>query len=130
MLQEIFARQADRPARRRLQPARCARRRRRSRGIAAGFAGLSVAVQHRRPLLLGVAVGQDRPQEHLLHVLHPRHRALRAGADLRGDGLEAAVRARLRHYPVDVWRRLRDGAGLSSPTCSAPSSWAPSTAGC
>ena len=32
---------------------------------------------------------------------------------VRGDGLEAAVRARLRHHPVDVWRRLRYGAGLS-----------------
>ena len=40
----------------------------------------ALAVQHRRPLLLGLALGPDRPQDDLLHVLHPRHRALRAGA--------------------------------------------------
>ena len=73
----------------------------------------ALAVQHRRPLLLGVAVRLYRPQEHLLLLLPARHRALCAGADLRGDGLEAAVRARLRHHPVDVWRRLRHRAGLS-----------------
>ena len=112
MLQEIFAGKLIGSAGRRLQRAR-----RRAEGDDRGDRGRlhrpAVAVQHRRPLLLGVAVGQDRPQEHLLYVLHPRHRALRAGADLCGDGLEAAVRARLRHHPVDVWRRLRHGAGLS-----------------
>ncbi|MGY4446928.1 MFS family permease [Bradyrhizobium sp. i1.3.1] len=33
--------------------------------------------------------------------------------DVCSDGLEAPVRARLRHHPVDVWRRVRHRAGLS-----------------
>ena len=73
----------------------------------------AVAVQHRRPLLLGVAVRPHRPQGDLLLLLPDRHRALCAGADLRCDGFEAAVRSGLRHHPVDVWRRLLDRAGLS-----------------
>ena len=40
----------------------------------------AVAVQHRRPLLLGLAVRQDRPQDDLLHLLRARHRAVRRGA--------------------------------------------------
>src|SRR5712672_3562016 len=73
----------------------------------------ALAVQHRRPGVLGVAVGLYRPQEYLLLLLPARHRALRPGADLCRYGLEAAVRRGIRYHPVDVWRRLCDGAGLS-----------------
>ena len=41
----------------------------------------AVAVQHRRPVLLGLALGPHRPQDDLLDVLPARHRALRPGAD-------------------------------------------------
>ena len=37
----------------------------------------ALAVQHRRPLLLGLAVGQDRPQDDLLHLLRAWHDPLR-----------------------------------------------------
>ena len=81
-------RQADRPARAQVQRAhgrsesRHRRDRRRLRRPA-------VAVQHRRPVLLGVAVGLYRAQEHLLHVLPARHRALRAGAVRRRRSAES-----------------------------------------
>ena len=47
-------------------------------GDRGGLRRAVVAVQHRRPFLLGVAVRLYRAQEHLLHVLHPRHRLLPA----------------------------------------------------
>ena len=40
----------------------------------------ALAVQHRRPLLLGLDLGLHRPQGDLLHVLPARHRALCARA--------------------------------------------------
>ena len=45
-------------------------------------------------------------------------------------GSMALFVACLLHHPVDVWRRLRDRSRPISPTCSARSSSAPSTAGC
>ena len=82
-------------------------------GIAAGFAGLlslfniggrffwaSLSDKIGRKntyytfFLLGIA----------LYALAPTFAAM---------GIEAAVRAGLRHHPVDVWRRLRHRAGLS-----------------
>ena len=46
-------------------------------------------------------------------LLRPRHPALRLGADLRAYRAEGAVRRRLLHHPLDVWRRLRHRPGLS-----------------
>ena len=73
----------------------------------------AVAVQHWRPVLLGIAVRPHRPQEHLLHVLRARLRALCGGALGRACRQHGAVRRLLLHHPVDVWRRVRDRAGLS-----------------
>ena len=42
-----------------------------------GFHRPAEPVQHRRPLLLGVALGSHRPQGHLRHLLPARHGALR-----------------------------------------------------
>ena len=72
-----------------------------------------VAVQHRRPVRVGVPVGLDRPQDDILHLLRPRHRPLRVGADVRAFGLEGFVRFGVLRHPLDVRRRLRDGAGVS-----------------
>src|SRR3569832_49093 len=68
--------------------------------VSAGIGVLGMASPMLQEIFAG---GEDRPEEHLLHVLHSRHRTLRTRADLRRDGLEAVVRARLRHHPVDVW---------------------------
>src|SRR6266851_5556840 len=105
-------RQTDWIARRRLQRAE-----RRAEGNHRRDCGWlrrnAVAVQHRRPGVLGVAVGLYRPQEYLFLLLPARHLALRAGADLRRHGLQTAVCRRVLYHPVDVWRWLRHRAGLS-----------------
>ena len=44
------------------------------------FCWASFTVQYWQAFLLGIAVGQDWPQEYLLYFLHPGHRALCAGA--------------------------------------------------
>ncbi len=90
----------------------------------------AVAVQHRRPLLLGIAVGLHRPQEYLLLLLPARHRALCAGADLRRDGLEAAVRCSPSASSCRCMAAASPRCRPISPTCSARSSWAPFTAAC
>ena len=77
------------------------------------FRGLTVAVQHWRPVFLGLDVGQAWPQSHFLHFLFTRHRALcwgTMGGELRRAG---AVRWNVLHHSLDVWRRVRDGACLS-----------------
>ena len=70
-----FRRRADRASRRqvrRAEPGAAGD----GRGDRGGLHRPVVAVQHRRPVLLGLAVGLYRAQEHLLHVLPARHRAL------------------------------------------------------
>ena len=72
-----------------------------------------LAVQHRRPLLLGLAVGQDRAEIDLFHLLHARLRLLCRGADT-GDARPARpVRGGLLPDRLDVWRRLRHHPRLS-----------------
>ncbi len=129
MLQEIFAGKLigmpDLDLQRAFGPAEDRDRRDRSR-----LCRPAVAVQHRRPFLLGVAVGLYRPQEHLLLLLPARHRALRAGADLR----QRWARKRCSCSPSASSCRCMAAASPPcrpiSPTCSAPSSSAPFTAGC
>ena len=70
-------------------------------------------VQHRRALLLGVAVGPDRAEGDLFHLLHARLHLLRLGADAREPRSARLVRGRLLPDRLDVWRRLRHRPGLS-----------------
>ena len=81
--------------------------------IAAGFTGLLSLFNIGGRFVWASLSDYLGPQEHLLHVLPARHRALCAGAVVRADPLQGAVRARVRHHPVDVWWRLRHCAGLS-----------------
>jgi hypothetical protein len=74
--------------------------------------GPHIAVQHRRAILLGIAVRLYRAEEHLLHLLPARYRALRGGAMGRPYRQQGAVRRLLLHHPVDVWRRLRHRSRL------------------
>ena len=67
----------------------------------------AVAVQHRRPLLLGFAVGPHRPQDDLFRVLRHRHRALRA---------------RRRRSPIPGRRRCSSPRSASSCRCTAAAS--------
>ncbi len=78
-----------------------------------GLRGLVLAVQHRRPLLLGLAVGQDRAEGDLFHLLHARLHLLRGRADAGDSRPARAVRGSLLPHRLDVWRRLRHHSGLS-----------------
>ena len=89
-----------------------------------------LAVQYRRPFLLGLAVRQDRAEGHLLRLLHARLHLLRRGADARHARHARAVRRSLLPDRLDVWRRLRHHSRPTSPTSSARNSSAPFTAGC
>jgi hypothetical protein len=83
-----------------------------SAAVAAGLHRPDFAVQHRRPLLLGVAVGPYRPQSDLRDVLSSRHRALCIGAVPGARREPGGVRAGCLRHCVDVWRRLRDHSRL------------------
>ncbi len=98
--------------------------------IAAGLRRAAFAVQHRRPLLLGLDLGQDRPQGDLFLLLRARDHPLRA---------------RRRRSPIPGRRRCSSPRSASScrctaaasprcrpisPTSSARASSAPSTAAC
>ena len=61
-----------------------------SASAAAGLRRPAEPVQHRRPHLLGVALGPDRPQGDLRGVLRARHAALCLGA-IRGRSAAACV---------------------------------------
>ena len=122
-------RRADRPAdigfsRARRQPEAGDRRHRR------GLRRAAVAVQHRRTVLLGVAVGQDRPQDDLLSRSSCSasrstrcRRARRMSAARRCSSPSSASSCRCMAAASRPCRPI-------SPTCSARSSSAPSTAGC
>ena len=65
-----------------------------------------LAVQHCRPLLLGLALRQDRAEGDLFHLLHARLHLLRGSADA-GDARHARpIRGGLLSDRLDVWRRL------------------------
>ena len=85
MLQEIFAGRLPSVGFNALDTAQKAQ----IAAIAAGFAGLLSLFNIGGRFLLGVAVEEYRPQEHLLHVLPAGHRALCGGADLCSGGLKA-----------------------------------------
>jgi MFS family permease len=57
-------------------------------GIAAGFAGL-LSLFNIGGRFFWASLSDKIGRKNTYYVLHPRHRALRAGADLRRDGLEA-----------------------------------------
>ena len=82
-------------------------------GIAAGFTGLLSLFNIGGRFFWASLSDKIGRKNTYYTLLHPRHRALCAGADLCGDGFEAAVRAWLRHHPVDVWWRFCHRAGLS-----------------
>ena len=100
---------------------------RRHRG---GLRRAIVAVQHRRPLLLGVAVRLYRAQENLLHVLHSRHRLLPADAVVGQCRLESGVRRAPSASSCRCTAAASPRCRPIWPTCSAPSSSAPFTAAC
>ena len=90
----------------------------------------ALAVQHRRPVLLGVAVGQDRPQEHLLYVLHSRHRALRARRRRLRRWARSCCSCSASASSCRCMAAASPPCRPISPTCSARSSSAPSMAVC
>ena len=90
---------------------------------------LAVAVQHRRPFLLGVAVGLYRPQEHLLLLLPARHCALRAGADICGDRKRKLCSCSPSASSCRCMAAASPRCRPILPTCSERSSWAPFTGG-
>ena len=89
-----------------------------------------LAVQHRRPLLLGLALRQDRAEGDLFHLLHARLHLLRGGADAR----HARHARRYSRRPSASSPRCMAAASPPSPpispTFSARSSSAPFTGGC
>ena len=72
-----------------------------------------VAVQHWRAVLLGLDLGQDRAEDDLCDVLCAGGRDVCRVAVCGEYRQRGAVRGLHVRDPVDVWRRLRDGAGLS-----------------
>ena len=98
--------------------------------VGAGLCRPVLAVQYRRPLLLGLALRQDRPQAHLFHLLRARLRLLCGGADACDPRPARAVRWR----PSASSPRCMAAASPPSrpilPTSSARNSSAPSTAAC
>ena len=131
MLQETFAGALVGPAGTRLPRSeerhsarRCRRRRRRRLRRA------HLAVQHLRPHRLGIIIRQARAQADLLHLLRARRRHVRAR--LVCGGLEDP-RACSSPASASSPRCTAAASRLSpptSPTCSARSSSAPSTAAC
>ncbi len=98
--------------------------------IAAGFTGLAVALQHRRPVFLGVALRLYRAQEHLLHVLPARHRSCMRSP--RGPRIPATRRCSS-PSSASSCRCMAAASPRCRPiwrTSSAPSSWAPFMAAC
>jgi len=65
-----------------------------------------VAIQYRRPLLLGVTIGQTRSQGDLYDILRSWYRALRVGTLASPCGAQGAFRCFLVRDRLDVWRRV------------------------
>ena len=81
--------------------------------VGAAFVRAVLAVQYRRPLLLGILVRQSRAEEDLFHLLHPRLPLLRSGPDPCHARHARAIRGRLLPHCLDVWRRVRHRPCLS-----------------
>ena len=87
---------------------------------AAGLVGLISLFNSARPHLLGFAVGQDRPQEHLFHLLRPGHRRSTALLPTWGHlGLAALFVAVDLHHPVACTAAVLRPCRPISPTFSA-----------
>jgi hypothetical protein len=84
-----------------------------SAAVAAGFTGAHLALQHRRAVLLGVALRSHRTQGDLCDVLPAWHRALRLRAVTCTRRQSGTLRPRRLRDRVDVWRRFRDDSGVS-----------------
>ncbi len=72
----------------------------------------AVAGQYRRALLLGLGVGPYRAEGDVFHLLPAGDRDVRGGPLGGACRQHAAVRRVLLRDPVDVRRRVRDGAGV------------------
>ena len=81
--------------------------------IAGGFVSLLSLFNSGGRFVWASLVRSHRTKAHLLHLLCARHAALWARADVCPHGIARAVRRRLLHHPVDVWRRLRHRPRLS-----------------
>ncbi len=82
----------------------------------AGWRGVCrpvLAVQHRRPLLLGLALRQDRAEGDLFHLLHARIHLLCGRSDSGNTRYARPLRGGLLPDRLDVWRRLRHHPRLS-----------------
>ena len=128
ILQEVFGGPPDR--RERLVRSAHSRTAGEHRGPRRRLHRAVVAVQYRRPHLLGLALGQDRPQGDLRRLLPPGDRALFLDSLDGRHRQPGALRAVLLHHSVDVRRRLRHGAGVPVGSVRHPAWSARSMAGC
>ena len=104
---------ADRPAGRRLHAAQRPSRRVAIAAIAAGFTGL-LSLFNIGGRFFWASLSDYIGRKNTYYTFFLLGIALYALAPTLADmGSEAAVRWRLLHHPVDVWRRLRHRAGLS-----------------
>ena len=80
-------------------------------------------IQQLRADYLGFAVRLYWPQKYVLLLLPDRHFALRIGANPCQGRVAAAVRCGLLFYPNNVWRRVCNGARVSSRYLWDPVCW-------